>query len=223
MKHHALWVSLSLLLALPVLAPIAAVGLLTLGARAPYLMVLASALLLFGGFRSLSLSLEPGARLRSYFGVYTLVEEPRRRTLVHGTTLHGVQLTGTAARERTPTSYYTPATGVGRAMRAVPLLFGNTARIGVVGLGTGTLACYARPGQRCRSAGQQHQAAERVRPPQHGGARHEPAVAVAQQVHWRPEQLGHRQHVGGEPRHEVALKLKNNDETPLDTRIVRLP
>ncbi len=131
-------------------AVVAAVGLLTLGARAPYLMVLASALLLFGGFRSLSLSLEPGARLRSYFGVYTLVEEPRRRTLVHGTTLHGVQLTGTAARERTPTSYYTPATGIGRAMRAAPLLFGDKARIGVVGLGTGTLACYARPGQRWR-------------------------------------------------------------------------
>ncbi|MBY9061857.1 hypothetical protein K7957_02795 [Sphingomonas yunnanensis] len=131
-------------------AVVAAVGLLTLGARAPYLMVLTSALLLFGGFRSLSLSLEPGARLRSYFGVYTLVEEPRRRTLVHGTTLHGVQLTGSPARERMPTSYYTPASGIGRAMRAAPLLFGDRARIGVVGLGTGTLACYARPGQRWR-------------------------------------------------------------------------
>ncbi|WP_132908194.1 fused MFS/spermidine synthase [Sphingomonas sp. BK235] len=129
---------------------IAAAGLLTLGARLPYLMVLASALLLFGGFRSLSLSLEPGARLRSYFGVYTVVDEPNRRTLVHGTTLHGVQLTGSPARERTPTTYYTPGSGVGRAMRAAPLLFGARARIGVVGLGTGTLACYARPGQSWR-------------------------------------------------------------------------
>ncbi|MGK6324033.1 spermidine synthase [Sphingomonas sp. DT-51] len=131
-------------------AIVAAVGLLTLGARVPYLLVLASALLLFGGFRSLSLSLEPGARLRSYFGVYTVVDEPHRRTLVHGTTLHGVQLTGDPARERTATTYYAPASGVGRAMRAVPLLFGDGAHIGVVGLGTGTLACYAKPGQRWR-------------------------------------------------------------------------
>ncbi|WP_341209246.1 fused MFS/spermidine synthase [uncultured Sphingomonas sp.] len=125
-------------------------GLVSLGARIPYLLVLASGLLLFGGVRSLSLSLEPGARVRSYFGVYTVADEPRRRTLIHGTTLHGVQLTGTAARERTPTTYYTPDSGVGRVMRAAPMLFGPEARIGVVGLGTGTLACYAQPGQRWR-------------------------------------------------------------------------
>ena len=125
-------------------------GLVSLGARVPYLLVLTSGLLLFGGVRSLSLSLEPGARVRSYFGVYTVADEARRRTLIHGTTLHGVQLTGTPARERTPTTYYTPDSGVGRVMRAAPTLFGPGARIGVVGLGTGTLACYARPGQRWR-------------------------------------------------------------------------
>lgn len=131
-------------------AVIAALGALTLGARWPYMLVLGSALLLFGGLRSASLSLEPGARLRSYFGVYTVVQEPQRRTLIHGTTLHGVQLTGSPARERTPTTYYTPGSGVGRVMRAAPMLFGPGGRIGVVGLGTGTLACYARPGQRWR-------------------------------------------------------------------------
>ncbi|KTT74678.1 fused MFS/spermidine synthase [Sphingomonas endophytica] len=131
----------------PIFTAIALAGLLTLGARAPYMLVLASGLLLFGGLRSVSLSLEPGARLRSYFGVYTVAQEARRRTLTHGTTLHGVQLTGSPARERRPTTYYTPDSGVGHAMRAAPLLFGPGARIGVVGLGTGTLACYAQPGQ----------------------------------------------------------------------------
>jgi len=48
---------------------------------------------------------------------------------------------------RVPTTYYAPGSGVGRAMRAAPALFGDRARIGVVGLGAGTLACYARPGQ----------------------------------------------------------------------------
>ncbi|PZQ58497.1 MAG: hypothetical protein DI544_13875 [Sphingomonas taxi] len=133
-----------------IFAAVAVAGLLTLGARWPYMLVLGSALLLFGGLRSASLSLEPGARLRSYFGVYTVAREPGRRTLIHGTTLHGVQLTGSPARERTPTTYYTPSSGVGRVMRAAPLLFGEDARIGVVGLGTGTLACYAQPGQRWR-------------------------------------------------------------------------
>ena len=123
-------------------------GLVSLGARIPYLLVLASGLLLFGGVRSLSLSLEPGARVRSYFGVYTITDEARRRALIHGTTLHGVQLIGTATRERMPTTYYTPDSGVGRVMRAAPLVFGPEARIGVVGLGAGTLACYARAGQR---------------------------------------------------------------------------
>ncbi|MDR6787269.1 hypothetical protein J2Y58_000610 [Sphingomonas sp. BE138] len=122
-------------------------GLVSLGARVPYLLVLASGLLLFGGVRSLSLSLEPGARVRSYFGVYTVSDDARRRTLIHGTTLHGVQLTGTPARERTPTTYYTPESGVGHVMRAASLVFGPGARIGVVGLGTGTLACYAQPAQ----------------------------------------------------------------------------
>ena len=129
---------------------IAAIGLATLGARWPYLMVLTVALLLFGGLRSLTLSIEGDARIRSYFGVYTVAQEAGRRTLIHGTTLHGVQLTGSMERERTPTTYYTPDSGVGRVLEAAPTLYGRNARIGVVGLGTGTLGCYARPGQQWR-------------------------------------------------------------------------
>jgi spermidine synthase len=59
-------------------------------------------------------------------------------------------LRGSAERERTPTTYYAAGSGVGQAMQAVPALYGPTARIGVVGLGTGTLSCYAKPGQRWR-------------------------------------------------------------------------
>ncbi|NWN27637.1 hypothetical protein GY662_22815, partial [Escherichia marmotae] len=43
-----------------------------------------------------------------------------------------------------------PGSGVGQAMQALPDLYGPAARVGVVGLGTGTLACYARPGQSWR-------------------------------------------------------------------------
>lgn len=129
---------------------VAVLGILSVGRRAAFVGVLVSGLLLFGGVQSLSLTLTPGARVRSYFGVYTLADAPRRRTLVHGTTVHGVQLVGNAARERTPTTYYVPGSGVGQLMTLAPVLYGDAARIGVVGLGTGTLACYRQPGQRWR-------------------------------------------------------------------------
>ncbi|MEP9402937.1 fused MFS/spermidine synthase [Sphingomonas sp. VNH70] len=129
---------------------IVAVGLFAIGARLPYMVALAAALFVFGGQRAIELSLEPGARTRSYFGVYTIGHGNGVRELQHGTTLHGIQLTGSPARERTPTTYYVPQSGVGEALMAVPALYGAKARIGVVGLGTGTLACYAKPGQRWR-------------------------------------------------------------------------
>jgi spermidine synthase len=88
---------------------------------------------------------------RSFFGIYTVQQSgPDARALVHGTTVHGLQNRGSDERERMPTTYYVPESGVGLAMRAAPQLFGERARIGVVGLGTGTLACYARPGQSWR-------------------------------------------------------------------------
>ncbi len=129
---------------------IAIIGLATIGAWRPYVIALAGTLFLFGGYHSLMLSMQPGARVRSYFGVYTVRTQPSVHELDHGTTLHGVQLRGTVARERTPTTYYARGSGVGRAMEALDGLYGPDARVGVVGLGTGTLACYAQPGQRWR-------------------------------------------------------------------------
>ncbi len=129
---------------------IVAIGLFAIGARAPFLFALVAALFLFGGYRAIALSLEPGARTRSYFGVYTIMRGKDVNELQHGTTLHGIQLTGSPERERTPTTYYVPNSGVGQALRAAPSLYGPGARIGIVGLGTGTLACYARPGQHWR-------------------------------------------------------------------------
>jgi SAM-dependent methyltransferase len=87
------------------------------------------------------------ARSRSYFGIYTVGDTPTgERRLQHGTTLHGVQRLG-AGRERDATSYYGPTAGVGLALRSAERLYGPAARIGVVGLGVGTLACYRKPGQ----------------------------------------------------------------------------
>ena len=69
-------------------------------------------------------------------GVYT-------RTLIHGTIQHGTQIFSDELRT-TPTSYYARDSGVGRA--AQYCCGERPRRIGVVGLGAGTMAAYGRPG-----------------------------------------------------------------------------
>jgi spermidine synthase len=91
-----------------------------------------------------------GVRERSYFGIYTVLDgAAHERVLNHGTTVHGVQ-SRAAGHELDATTYYGPRSGVGLALTAAPALFGAAARIGVVGLGAGTLACYRQPGQAWR-------------------------------------------------------------------------
>lgn len=79
---------------------LATIGVAALGRRIAYLSVLAGAVLLFGGWRALNITLDGHMRQRSYFGVYTVRDAPGHRDLTNGTTLHGRQLTGSAERER---------------------------------------------------------------------------------------------------------------------------
>ncbi|MFC7497929.1 spermidine synthase [Enterovirga sp. GCM10030262] len=131
-------------------AAIAAIGLMalfSLGRRWVFAACLAALMMSHGGWGTLKLSWHD-VRTRSYFGIYTVASTPERDavSLTHGTTLHGLQ-NSEPDRRLEPTSYYVRESGVGRAFTLAPRLFGPDARIGVVGLGTGTLACYARPGQ----------------------------------------------------------------------------
>jgi hypothetical protein len=89
-----------------------------------------------------------GLRQRSYFGIYTVRENETGtlRKLAHGTTLHGAQKLETG-KLLEPTTYFGPQSGAGQILTAAPALYGANARIGVLGLGVGTLACYAKPGQ----------------------------------------------------------------------------
>ena len=122
-------------------------GLLAIGWRVPFVASLIALMVGFGGMSNLETSLS-GDRTRSYFGIYTVRDYPDRgeRTLSHGTTLHGTQLTG-PGRDTIVTSYYGPNSGVGLALSRAQLLYGNAARVGIVGLGTGTLSCYRRAGE----------------------------------------------------------------------------
>jgi hypothetical protein len=84
---------------------------------------------------------------RSYFGInrVTTTEVPiRAHILVHGTTVHGAQRLDDSAR-KTPQTYYHPNGPLGQVFQAFP--FWRFGRVGVVGLGTGAAACYARQGQ----------------------------------------------------------------------------
>jgi SAM-dependent methyltransferase len=65
------------------------------------------------------------------------------RTLTHGTINHGEQLLN-PARRNLPTTYYGPGTGVSLAIREKGK--DRAIRVGVIGLGTGTLASYGREG-----------------------------------------------------------------------------
>ncbi len=126
------------------------VALSAMSHRLVFAAALMALMLSMGGWGKLRLSAVEGAMTRSFFGIYSLRERPGARVLVHGTTIHGVQNRGSAERERMPTSYYAPESGVGLVMSRASALFGPGARIGAVGLGAGTLACYAQPGQRWR-------------------------------------------------------------------------
>jgi SAM-dependent methyltransferase len=70
-------------------------------------------------------------------------DDPRFRRLMNGTITHGLQFLGPARRDK-PTSYYGANSGIGVALKA--LAQRGPLRVGVIGLGTGTIAAYGRAG-----------------------------------------------------------------------------
>jgi spermidine synthase len=90
---------------------------------------------------------------RNFYGVLKVIRYVHAETgeyflsLQHGTTTHGIQL---AAPDRalTATSYYAATSGLGLAFKH--LLPAGPRHIGVLGLGVGTVAAFARKGDRVR-------------------------------------------------------------------------
>ncbi len=90
---------------------------------------------------------------RSFFGVLKVENEADRyggqvyvfRRLIHGTTLHGMQCLN-EGREDEPLTYYHITGPIGQVMQVYNK---KTSRqnLAVIGLGTGTMASYAHPGQ----------------------------------------------------------------------------
>jgi spermidine synthase len=113
----------------------------------PYLYGLGVAAMLLG------LALNPLKRdntlyaERTFFGVVRVLHNARksRVELMHGTTLHGAQSL-IKGREDAATTYYHPTGPVGQTILAM-MQEKRLRDVGVIGLGAGTLASYARPGQ----------------------------------------------------------------------------
>lgn len=94
---------------------------------------------------------------RNEYGVLKVEDRPGKRSLSHGKTMHGYQVTDPAWQHR-PTSYYSPGSGLGLVMRflqgelggAPEALEGADAppaaplRIAAIGLGTGTVVTWGR-------------------------------------------------------------------------------
>jgi hypothetical protein len=90
------------------------------------------------------------ARIRNFYGVFMVQQDQSLTLLIHGGTYQGAQFRGVNSRLR-PTTYYGHNSGIGILLENHPKRISNESmRIGVVGLGVGTLAAYGRPGDYLR-------------------------------------------------------------------------
>ena len=109
----------------------------------------AIALIYVAFFQAKVLGEDTLVELRSFYGSLRVTEThlppeaETTRTLYHGRIQHGTQLFGNGLRTQ-PSSYYAHNSGVGLALDLC--CEDHPRRIGVVGLGTGTLAAYGKPG-----------------------------------------------------------------------------
>ncbi len=103
----------------------------------------------------LETSVNRGNAQRSYFGIYRVQLQTsfdgQWNTLVHGTTLHGAQRVrdekGESVADITPSTYYHPGSPMAKTVdvtREIATSLGQKPRVGVIGLGSGSLACHAQ-------------------------------------------------------------------------------
>ncbi|MGV3624498.1 MAG: spermidine synthase [Archangium sp.] len=84
---------------------------------------------------------------RDFYGVLRVERDPDAYVLMHGRIMHGLQFFDSPEKLKQATTYYSKASGVGLWLDSkvsTPL------HVGAVGLGVGTLAAYAKPGDTYR-------------------------------------------------------------------------
>jgi hypothetical protein len=80
---------------------------------------------------------------RNFFGVLKVTQKPGFRILTNGTTVHGMQ-SSLPAQRREPVSYFHRSGPLGDVFETMQRA-SNGRHIGVIGLGTGAIACYTTP------------------------------------------------------------------------------
>ena len=81
-------------------------------------------------------------RVRNFYGALRVLDRSGVRILANGAIHHGAEFLA-PDRSDIPTTYYGRESGIGQAIAGLPE---SPRRIGAIGLGAGTLAAYARPG-----------------------------------------------------------------------------
>jgi spermidine synthase len=119
-----------------------AIALAKLG-RTPVAILVA--VVVFLGADMLSLTKDYTFKDRSFFGAHTVYDKDGLRVYGNGTTIHGYQYVNETGTRPTPLSYYHADSPMAQVLTTTDGI--ETARIGIVGLGVGSLACYAQPGQ----------------------------------------------------------------------------
>lgn len=95
----------------------------------------------------------PTSGSRNFYGTLKVFDysqsdpELHYQLLLHGATTHGIQFVS-SEKSQWPTTYYGENSGVGLAIRHLPETKGR--HLGLVGLGTGTLAAYGKEGDELR-------------------------------------------------------------------------
>jgi len=116
----------------------------------PFAAVIAVAFIIGSAYRPDS---EVRETMRSFFGVHKITEtsDGQFRVFMHGTTIHGAERlrddNGEPITGRPPLiTYYHDNSPMGVTVKAVRARVGGPIKVAVVGLGTGTFACFAEPG-----------------------------------------------------------------------------
>lgn len=94
--------------------------------------------------------------VRSFFGVHRVVvsADGNMKLLMHGTTVHGAErkvgADGKPVERPVPATYYHPAGPMAKSVELARTNANPTPRIGIVGLGAGSMACHAKPAETWR-------------------------------------------------------------------------
>ncbi len=128
----------------PLAACVASLVIFSFRAR-PLRFALGTSALLLGSLTAFEANAHTGLRARSFYGVYRVVDDVKGgvRLFYSGTTVHGSELL--ADRGRVPLTYYHrdgPVGSVFDLLDSRP----RPVSVAVIGLGAGSMAAYARPG-----------------------------------------------------------------------------